>query len=175
MPTPLRQALALLTLASLTLLPPLTMAQTTAPLPPAEPMAQEVGALWDPATITPLKLLNIDLFSRSELGQPVVVQPVIPYPSVGGGSFAYCLETLDGLQSRLVEGIVCTDGFTLVRSLEMTFDEALALQAQFDISSGPAPGPPTNRVQLGNVLDRYRRGPHPRSHRDRTVPAGRLV
>ena len=85
MPTPLRQALTLLTLASLTLLPPLTMAQTTAPLPPAEPMAQEVGALWDPATITPLKLLNIDLFSRSELGQPVVVQPVIPYPSVGGG------------------------------------------------------------------------------------------
>ena len=139
MPTPLRQSLTLLTLASLTLLPPLTMAQTTAPLPPAEPMAQEVGALWDPATITPLKLLNIDLFSRSELGQPVVVQPVIPYPSVGGGSFAYCLETLDGLQSRLVEGIVCTDGFTLVRSLEMTFDEALALQAQFDISSGPAP------------------------------------
>jgi len=90
MPTPLRQTLALLTLASLTLLPPLTMAQMTAPLPPAEPMAQEVGALWDPATITPLKLLNIDLFSRSELGQPVVVQPVIPYPSVGGGSFAYC-------------------------------------------------------------------------------------
>ena len=69
------------------------------------------GALWDPETIVVIESINSTLFTTNELSEPVVVLPVVKDVDTGPGFFAFTIETLDRFESKLIRGIVDSDGF----------------------------------------------------------------